>query len=686
MNEPRKYKLRDDLVVRRRIFGGETKYVVKDPLRLEYCTVDEMAWQLLRLCDGQRDLAELSEAAEKLFPGMGLNPLALLNFYETYRGSHFFEDTWERNIYLIERTRTNRSRALKKAVANPLEIHLPAWDPDRFFGRIVGPLGFLFTRKALAVYTLIILGAIWLSTTNSQQFALSFHELWVIRGKTFIGIVTLWIILLFTVVLHEMGHGLTCKHFGGGVHKIGFLFLYFNPCMFCDVTEAYFFDDKRKKHAVTLAGGIVDLVTASLAVYVWYVTSADTFVHEVAHRIAIFNGISGILVNFNPLMKYDGYYLVSDQLEIPNLRGDSFRFLGNRIRGLLGLTHEPEMITSRERRIFWVFGSLGVFYAIFVLWFVLMLVGGFLTGKFGAAGYILTAGLVVLMTRRYARGLAGFVRFVSLDKAAHFRRYRLAYLGFVGLLVAAFFLLPLPRHLRADFVFEPGEEMVLRAQEPGVIEEVRAEEGDLVRAGTPPVVLRSEPLELERNQARSVLSTAGTARTAAQVAHDRGEAAVQANEAGWGLARDRYLASREVRVTPVAPWDGVVMTPWMREKLGAAVSPGDTLCVLADLRTMRAEILFDEADLGRLNPGKPVELRTRSRPGRLLIGRIERIGPEPSGRDVRTYYRLIVRVDEGQEGIRPGITGVARFDAGAVPPYQHVLDQLTRLFRIEFWI
>lgn len=686
MTGPRKYKLREDLIVRRRVFGGEVKYVVKDPIRLEYFTIDEFCYTLLSLCDGKRDFDEITEIAGRLFPGGGMDALMLLNFFETYRKFKFFEDTWEKNILLIERQRTNRARALKKAFANPLEITLPAWDPDRFFSRIVTPLGFMFTWKALVVYAIIITAAISITVTNAREFALSFGELFIIKGQALLGIVVLWLILLFTVVLHEVGHGLTCKKFGGEVHRIGFLFLYFNPCLYCDVTEAYFFEDKRQKHAVTLAGGVVDLLTAAIATFIWYLTSPDLFLNEVAHRVAIFNGVSGIIVNFNPLMKYDGYYLLSDQLEIPNLRGDSFRFIGNRIRGAFGLPYEEELHTARERRIFAVYGLLAIGYSIFVLFFVVMFVGGWLVAELRGIGYVVTLGLVLLMTKKYIKGLAGFARFLALDKAAHFRRYRLPYLGGTAAALALFLLLPVPRHVRGDFVLLPGRESVLRAREEGVISKVTVDEGDTVPVGGSPIVLRAEDIGLERSHAVAVAAAVGAGRAAAQVSRDRSEAAVKQSMHGAALAVERFHADREKKMTQVAPWEGVVMTPHLTERLGMAVLPGDTLCVLGDLSTLRAEVFLDEADMGILDAGGEVELRTTSNPGRLIIGRVECVSLEPSGGDLRRFYRILVRIDNRDGAFRPDLTGVARFRAGRVSAFGHLMGRVARVFRIEFWI
>jgi putative peptide zinc metalloprotease protein len=682
-------KLRDDLVVRRRVFGGEVRYVVKDPLRLDYFTIDQVSYTLLSCCDGKRDLAQLTELAQGFFPDMGLDPLSLLGFFENYRKFHFFEDAWERNTMLIERRRTDRSRALKKAFANPLEIHLPAWNPDRFFDRIVKPLRFLWTRPAMLAYTLIFVLAMYVSLTHRREFALPVGQLYVIQGKALVGLAALWFILLFSVVLHECGHGLTCKHYGGAVNRMGFLFLYFNPCMFCDVTEAYFFDNKNHKHFVTLAGGIVDLMTASLATFIWFFTSPDLFLNQVAHRVALFNGVTGIMVNFNPLMKYDGYYLLSDHVEMPNLRGDAFRFVGNRIRVLLRLPHEQELYTRRERKVYWTYGLLALGYSVFVLTFIYLFVSRWVVGHYRALGWVLAAALLVLMGKRYFLGAGRFARFFALDKAGHFRRFRWGYVGGGLALLAALMLVPIPRHVRGELVLRPGREEVLRAQESGTIDAVLADEGQWVEAGTAVMTLRDETVALERAAAKAAGAGSRQLQAAALASVDAPRAAAFGAQAAGSAALERYSASREQRLRAVAPAGGTVLTPRLRERVGAKVAAGDTLCELGDLRSLRAEVLLDERLMGILDASGQVEVRTYALPGRVARGHVEKVAPasdDSRAGEARRLYRVLVSLDNPDGLLRPGMTGRARFDAGATSALGHLVGSAARVLRIDFWI
>jgi hypothetical protein len=130
----------------------------------------------------------------------------------------------------------------------------------------------------------------------------------------------------------------------------------------------------------------------------------------------------------------------------------------------------------------------------------------------------------------------------------------------------------------------------------------------------------------------------------------------------------------------------VVLTPHLDRRVGMACAAGDTLCTLGDLEALRAEALLDERDLGVVNLAAPVELRTHAAPGRLLHGAIERLAPLPSGGEVRRFYRVLIRVENEGQRLRPGLTGTVRFDAGRASLFRQLLEKLAAIFRIEFWV
>ena len=159
-------------------------------------------------------------------------------------------------------------------------------------------------------------GLIWF---NGQQVASSFAH--ALRWETAICV---WLVLLLITAGHESAHGLTCKHYGGEVHEVGFLMMLLMPCFYCNVSDAWMIPDKAKRLWITLAGGYFELFLWSLSAMIWRVTMPDTLVNYLAFVVLSVCGMR-TLFNFNPLIKLDGYYLLSDWLAIPNLRQRALR-------------------------------------------------------------------------------------------------------------------------------------------------------------------------------------------------------------------------------------------------------------------------------------------------------------------------------------------------------------------------
>src|SRR5262249_19642475 len=185
-----------------------------------------------------------------------------------------------------------------------------------------------------------------------------------------------WLILLVVTALHESAHGLTCKHYGGEVHEIGFLLLFFMPCFYCNVSDAWLFKEKSKRLWVTFAGGYFELFVWALAVFVWRLTLPGSGPNYLAFVVVAACGVQ-TLFNFNPLLKFDGYYLVSDWLEIPNLQQRALARFKDHVRWLLWGAARP--VGGSRGRLLLAFGLaswlFGLIFLVLMLWALFALLG-----------------------------------------------------------------------------------------------------------------------------------------------------------------------------------------------------------------------------------------------------------------------------------------------------------------------
>jgi putative peptide zinc metalloprotease protein len=209
----------------------------------------------------------------------------------------------------------------------------------------------------------------------------------------------LWIAVGGMFLLHEAAHGVTCTHFGGRVREAGFMVLCFLPCFYTNVSDAWLFPKRAHRVWVMLAGVFFESFLWSVAVLVWRLTAPEALVHSIALAIVISSGAS-ILFNLNPLIKLDGYYVLSDLLAIPNLRARSLGYVGWRFRELLTGRPVLEAVSARERRIYWAYGITAVLYTAVLMAMMIFLLGRYLVSTFGGLGWALFAFILAAALRQ----------------------------------------------------------------------------------------------------------------------------------------------------------------------------------------------------------------------------------------------------------------------------------------------
>jgi putative peptide zinc metalloprotease protein len=297
---------RPDLILNQLGDGGE--HVVKDPRTGAYFSLGEQEIFLLVLLDGRQSIAAVCAAFEQRFG----EPLSV-------------DDLEEFLVLAYTQGLLHQAEEAPPAPAppprTPLSWRCRLFDPDRLFTRLEPRLRFLWFFDFLAFSGWWLLGAAVLACVCWREL---FAD--VAGAMRWDMLVPLAGTVLVATVLHEFAHGLTCKHSGGEVHEVGFLSLFFMPCFYCNVSDAWLFREKSKRLWVTLAGGYCDLVLCAAAVFVWRLAAPDGWPWRLALAVLAVCG-TRTLFNLNPLLKLDGYYLLSDWLELPNLQQRSWDYL-----------------------------------------------------------------------------------------------------------------------------------------------------------------------------------------------------------------------------------------------------------------------------------------------------------------------------------------------------------------------
>jgi putative peptide zinc metalloprotease protein len=696
----RRPKLRDDLRISEQVIAGEKSCVVKIPETQSYNRYGATEYELLTLCDGTRTPAEVTEEMNRRHPDEPLAESEVLDFLDSVDSEMWERTVGEKNLAVLERIRDERKGRVDQS--SVLYISFKAWDPNKFLAKIDPYLSWMFTPEFVVASSLLFIVCIYLLAGDWSRIAADTAALYSFQNKTAYDIWAFWILLLVIGGIHECGHGLTCKHFGGDVHQMGFLLIYFTPAFFTDTTDIVLFQRGKHRLWVIFAGIWVELTLCATAALIWHFTLPGTLVNDLAYKAMLLSGIQGALLNLNPLIKADGYYALAQFLEIDNLREDSFAFLRASARKYL--LREPIDLPNasrRLRRIYTLFGLSAIVYSSLLIVLVLGWAKNILIEKFGGWGYLLTLAVAYFFARKGLRKAVPAVRAWLREKKEVYMAWRMTRTQQIGALAVGVLLLapPFPSTVTSDFTLEPANDIHVRASVPGLIQHVFVREGESVQPGQLLAVLANPDISTGKTVAEQELAEASARLRMAQQNPDAlnpGEAIRERQRLEQELAIAQRNASHlELR----APSEGVVTTPNVSQKVGQYLHAGDEFCRIVDRREMKARILVRDWQLADIRANESVSMKVLPFPYRTYSGRIDRIHPaaaadqpvaqtqhlERLGQDLSNYFAVVVDFRNADGSLLEGMTGTAKIYKGRSSIAWNWGRNLWRWTRSQVW-
>lgn len=687
-------RLRPDLVVQPQFYEGMTHYVIKDPLALKYFRFKIEEYFLLQQFDGKQNLQDVKRAFERKYRPQTISIDDLTRFVaQLHEAGVVVIDSPDQASALIRRRRKNKWKKFWGFLANILFIKIPVIDPERLLTWMYPYFRWIYTRTFVAISTGLMLAAVTLVVSHWSQFYAklpefqSFFNWWTIF--------TFWISLAVVKIIHEFGHGLTAKHFGGEVHEMGMLFLVLTPALYCDVTDSWLLPNKWHRIWISAAGIYVELFLASIATFVWYNTEPGLF-NSLAMAVMFICSVNTVLFNANPLLRYDGYYVMSDWLEIPNLRIKSTQFFTYLLQEkVLGLEVPVQSYMPRSRR------SLFVTYAVasyLYRWVVTFSILFFLSQvlkpyKLQALSYMLALGSMVPMVGmplyqsiKFLR-TPGRMRKVKKARAAAFAA---AFAGIVGLIL----VIPTPLRVQGTLVLSPAHPDEIYAETEGRLVELAVREGDWVKEGAvlAKMVNPEKQRELIERQGEHD-SYWVKSLSYSQSAENEGRATARQNarmaeELEPALTK---LSEQLGKLVLTAPRDGQVLGLPHKETLGQWVKPGKAFCEVADPHHLEAHLIIDQSDIDLIHLEPPPkawvkvygrsEVTIKSQVAQIAKRNREEIPPELSNTaggeiaakpDPKTgqikpqsaVYEVVIPIENPRLEFHPGQRGFAKIDAG----------------------
>lgn len=703
-------RMRPDLVIERIDYQGVRSFVIKDPVGLKYHRLRPEQYRALQLLDTERSLEGLRDALRVEFPALHLQLTDVQSLVsDLHKGGLVYTERPGQGAAMLGKWRIERRKKIKQTLKNFMYLRLPGWDPERTLRAMMPFVRWFFQPWAVAATWTFVISAWLVLGVNFGAFSRAMPEFQQFFGWP--NVVYMWVTLALCKIAHEFGHGLSCKYFGSECHEMGVMLLVFSPCLYCDVTDSWMLRNKWKRIAIGAAGMYVEVVISAVAIYVW-LAAGEGLTKMLALNIFFVTTVTTVIFNLNPLMRFDGYYMLSDFLEIPNLRQKAEKLLREKFGWYcLGIEpkHDPFM---PETGTFWF-----VTYAVSAYlyrWFVMFGIATFLytwlkpydLQSIGATMAVFSIGGALVAP------CVGLYRMLNAPRTDPLSKPKIALTltAFAAVVVAAAFI-PLPLHVKAPFLIEPAEARTVYVVRPGELTQVNVAPGDHVEKGDVLAVLSDPQTEDELRTLEAERDTELERANAFEAARDEAQYAVSRERVASLEKRIEDMKEQLRHLTLTAPASGTVVaataqqrpqqrdsetlptwkgTPLDEENRGAFLEAGTALLVVAPEETtgkVEATLLVDQADRNDVFEGQEVELRFDHIPDKLYDSKVETFsarhvefappplsnkygGPLPtvSEQDGRerlsgNAYQATVMLDADPDLMRPGLRGRARLDA-----------------------
>jgi putative peptide zinc metalloprotease protein len=650
-------RLEPGVTFREHVEDGKVVVRIYVPSKMGMYKFPRALWKLVQLFDGKRSYEQIAELySQQVTPIRVEDVREIASNLEA--GDFWYTTPQEKNILLLQQTQEVRKKKVKQqreGVADLSVIVFPAFNPDRFVTWLHSHTRFFykpwFTLLSLAVMAF----GLGITVSHWAEIGRDTLQFYTFSTKTWADIAVMYGLAMIVVAVHELGHAHACKHYGGRVPAMGFALVYLTPAFYTDTTEGAVKGTPVERFVISLAGIWIELLMCSVVTPIWWASQPETVIHEAAYFLMLLTGIISLLVNWNPLMKLDGYYMLCEVLGIADLKEDSTAYVSAWLkRRVWRLPVEVPYVPKRRRLGFVVYALTSGLYSYTVLYVVARFAGNVFRNFSSEWSFIPELGVAAVIFRSRIRLLSNFLKFLFLDKkdkmVGFFKSRKLV----VAASVAAIVLLVPIRHdsARGRFVLEAAERAVIRAQVPGFVTAAYADEGQTVSPGQLLIRMRNVSLQSKVARAEANYTTAASKANLSVL-----------NFAGVGPALvERELVSRQRRevlaesekLNLISPIAGVVVTSRVSDHVETFVVEGEQLVEIARIEQMKARIYVPEYEMHRF---------TSNARGRLQVEGIP-----------QTWDGEAASVSTTASEIDPVLTASATAYRGLNPPQYYVVD------------
>jgi putative peptide zinc metalloprotease protein len=565
--------LRPTVRIRKQRFRGEWWYVLHDVFNNVFFRLNPASYAFISRLSLSRSVDEVWRECMDMDPDSAHGQVAALQLLSQFNNDNLlYFDTPTDSGKLFARQQKGKKREQRTKLMSFMSLRIALLDPDSWLERMSPIYGMLFGRVGLVVWLTVMVGALNVLLPRTQELAAQVNSV-LAPGN----LILLYTGMIFIKLVHEFGHGAACKHLGGEVHTAGIMFILFTPMPFVDATSSWSLRSRWHRALVGASGMIFELFIAALAAFVW-AFSAPGIVHTIAYNMMFTASLSTLAFNANPLMKFDGYFIFSDLMDIPNLQTRARGQLSYLAERFLFGVSEAKSTAHTLREAVWmvVYGIGASIYKVFITVFIIL----FVTDEYLIVGALMAVMMLVMWLVippfKLLRYLAASPRLTS-------NRGR-AVAVTVFLLVSTLglsSLISIPNHFRAPGITESASFHQVLTATPGVVAEIIAKPGRMVTNGEVLVRLSNRELELKIVDASSQLDQVLIQEQIAKSRHGIQLDSVRKRKASIATLLTQ-LRQQEKGLLVQARQGGIWVAPTMMDSLGSWAAQGTQMGMVLD--------------------------------------------------------------------------------------------------------
>lgn len=585
-------RLRQSVGVHRHRYRGHRWYLLRDAISGSWQRVNAPAYRLIRLLDGRHDVATAHAAAQHDAAMSEAEAIATL---DALNRAELLDWGVKSDVEALH-ARADKTRRHKRAqqLVSPFSIRFSLFNPDRLLTAQLPLARAVFSLFGLCFGAFLVAMALLLAVVEWDAIG----GYWAARGLTTHALVLIPLVYILMKTIHETAHGLAAKRWGAEVHDTGVVLLLLIPIPYVDATAAWAFPQKHRRLVVGAAGIAAELVLAAIATFV-FVLVEPGMVKDFAYTAMLLGSLSTLLFNGNPLLRFDGYYMLVDAIEIPNLASRATRYWGYLAqRYVCGIDTVRSPVTAAgERRWFLTYGAAASIYRLGIV----ITIALFVAVELPVLGVVL--GLWAVMSQ-IGLPLARVLRFIFCHPSLTGRRRRAvtAAVGASSFALVMLLAVPLPLSTYAQGIVWLPEHARVRAGTDGVLGALFSANNTSVAPGTPIARIENPLLDTRIAALEWELRETELRRNAARI-DDRVETQVLADAITRLRADLAALKSEAVGLEVTSPLTGRLVIPKASHLVGRYLHKGDVIAYVLETPTPTIRAAVPQARIGLLRHG-----------------------------------------------------------------------------------